>query len=177
MSLTGKQKAYGAVLIVGVAALAVDRMFLQPEQTVAGRLPPEHYALSRPAGTPDPGPESRLAASVSNPRAVVADRLEELARTRGLDLERVPDAFIPPTEWLTVETPEVRPASRMSAETFVRTHVLTGVMAAAGGGYAIVDGKTLFIGMKLDGFTLVGVSERSAILESDGEKVELMLRE
>jgi hypothetical protein len=177
MKLTGKHRAYGSVLALGVIALTVDRMFLQPDQTVAGRLPAEHYAVSRPMQTPDPGPESHPVASVSNPRAVIADRLEDVARARRLDLERVPDAFVPPTEWLSVETPEVRPANRMSAETFERTHVLTGVMAAAGGGYAIIDGKTLFIGMELDGFTLVSVSERSALLESDGERVELMLRE
>ena len=43
------------------------------------------------------------------------------------------------------------------------------------GGWAIVDGRTLFIGQVLDGFTLVSVGRRSAVLESGDARVVLTL--
>ena len=177
MTLSVKHKVYGAVLVVGVIAVTLDRVVILPDQAAAGRLPSEHYAVVQPATTPAASPSQSPAGSISTAGAVIADRLNEMAVTRGFDLQHVPNAFVPPKSWEVTETPPSRPAGRVAAETFELTHVLTGVMAAGGGGYAIIDGKTLFIGQELDGFELIRVSQRSAVLESNGVRIELVLAE
>ncbi len=174
MKLTVKHKVYGAVLVVGVIGVTVDQVFILPEQAAADRISPELDAIVRPPAA-DAGPAGIPATPISTARAAIADRLEAVAAARDFDLDRVPNAFLPPKSWVVVETPDPWRAIRASAETFDLTHVLTAVMAADDGGYAIIDGRTLFIGQVLDGFELIAVSRRSAVLEADGMRVELML--
>ena len=177
MTLPVKHKVYGAVLVVGAIAVGVDRALILPDEAAAGRLPSEHYAVAQPSTTPEATPPERPAWSISTARAAIADRLEEVAATRRFDLQRVPNAFVPPKSWEVAQTRETVPAGRVAAETFELTHTLTGVMASGDGGYAIIDGKTLFMGQELDGFELIRVSQRSAVLESNGVRVELILAE
>ncbi len=177
MTLSAKHKVYGAVLVVGVIAVTVDRVLILPDEAAADRPPSAHYAVTPPSTTAVASVSDNPPSSVSTVQAVIADRLEQLAASRGFDLQRVPNAFVPPTSWEVAETPESLPAGRVAAETFMLTHVLTGVMAAGDGGYAIIDGKTLFIGQVLDGFELLSVSDRSAVFEANGVRVELMLAE
>lgn len=174
MKLTVKHKVYGAVLVVGVIGVTVDRVFILPDEAAADWVSPQRDATVRPPAA-DAGPADIPATPISTTRAAIADRLEAVAAARGFDLDRVPNAFVAPKSWMVLETPDPRRAIRASAETFDLTHVLTAVMAADDGGYAIIDGRTLFIGQELDGFELVTVSRRSAVLEADGVRVELML--
>jgi hypothetical protein len=177
MKVTVKHKIAGGLCVLGLIAVGVDRLFILPDAATAVRLPSEHYAVVEPSASPDETPEAVPVGSISTARAAIADRLDKVAQQRGFNLDRVPNAFVPPKSWLVEEVRKGTPSSRVTAEMFEAGHVLTGVMAAGDGGYAIIDGRTLFIGQKLDGFELISVSERSAVLDSDGERTELMLSE
>ena len=177
MTLTKSQKVYVAILVIGAVALVIDRTLLQPEQAVAGAASALQYAISPSARDPgDPGsPRSEGPA----PRQVaIARRLEQIAEQRGLDPTGVIDAFRPSPMWLQLGEVPVGPVEAESlAERFRRAHTLTAVMGSGDEGGAIVDGRTLFIGRALDGFTLISVGQRSAVLESGDTRVVLSLPE
>ncbi|MHC4427918.1 MAG: hypothetical protein ACYS0D_04850 [Planctomycetota bacterium] len=177
MKVTVKHKIAGALCVLGLVAVGVDRVFFLPGPAAADRLPSQHYAAVERPSSSDETPEVAPVGSITTARAAIADRLDTVAQRRGFDLDRVPNAFAPPKSWLVEEVRPSSPSSRVTAEMFEARHVLTGVMAAGDGGYAIIDGRTLFIGQELDGFELISVSERSAVLVSDGERTELMLPE
>ena len=171
MSFTRKQKTYGAVLLLGLAAVGIDRVFILPGRASADRPPSERYAVTRTA-PPAPGPAAAAASPAQ--RSTIADLLDEIAAARGLDLTAVPDAFAPPAAWRGEEgTPP--PALPDAAERFRRAHTLNAVMASGENGYVIIDGRTLFIGQELDGFVLISVGVRSAVLTSGRVRVVLTL--
>ena len=64
-----------------------------------------------------------------------------------------------------------------AAREFLQRHRLTAVMRQTGGGVAIIDQKTVAVGQSLDGFRLVAVKERSAVLRRGQHRVELRLPE
>lgn len=178
MTLTKSQKVYVAILVIGVVALVIDRTLLQPEQAAAGAASALQYAISpstRVRVPDDPGsPRSEGPA----PRQVaIARKLEQIAEQRGLDPTGVVDAFRPSPMWLALSETPVAPAVQVEslADRFRKAHTLTAVMGSGDQGWAIVDGRTLFIGRVLDGFTLVSVGQRSAVLESGDARVVLTL--
>jgi hypothetical protein len=177
MKVTVKHRIAGALCVLGLFAVAVDRVLILPDRAVADRLPSEHYAVADRPSPSGETPEVAPVGSITTARAAIADRLERVAERRGFDLDRVPNAFVPPKSWIVEKARQGTTSSRVTAEMFEAAHVLTGVMAAGDAGYAIIDGRTLFIGQRLDGFELISVSERSAVLDSDGERAELMLAE
>ena len=162
-----KRSVYVALLGLGLAAVAVDRLFLLPEKASADPSP-EPSPEPSPAEPAEPGVP---AASVEPTRVTIADRLDEVAK--GLDPADIRDAFELPSAW---RSPERGPEpGRYASERFLEAHALTGVMAAEKGGYAIIGGRMIFIGTEIDGFTLVSVGERSAVLVSGPERIVLTL--
>ncbi len=111
------------------------------------------------------------------PRQVaIARKLEQIAEQRGLDPTGVIDAFRPSPMWLQLrEVPVDDVQAELLVERFRKAHTLAAVMGSGEKGWAIVDGRTLFIGQVLDGFTLVSVGRRSAVLESGDVRVLLTL--
>ncbi|MHC4106887.1 MAG: hypothetical protein ACYSTY_02255, partial [Planctomycetota bacterium] len=97
---------------------------------------------------------------------------------RGFDLENVPDAFEASVAWLGPDAADPgvgTPGARGGSASGLR---LNAVMARGVAGYAIVNGKTLFIGETFNGYTLLAVYDRSAILETPaGMRIELTLAE
>ncbi len=172
MTLTKSQKVYVAIMVIAVVALLIDRTLLQPEPVQASAL---QYAISPSTREPiDPGsPRSEGPA----PRQVaIARRLEQIAEQRGLDPIGVVDAFRPSPMWLAIGEAPVGTAQVESlAERFGKAHTLTAVMGSGDQGWAIVVGRTLLFGRVLDGFTLVSVGARSAVLESGDARVVLTL--
>ncbi len=164
MDLSPRQKVFVSILALGAGALLVDRAFLPgPKQAAAGTEP--EAAGDAPASHAAPG-ESLPSPS----RGGLAERLDDLAVARGPDPFAMRDAFALPQSWLAQNQP-LGPA----AERFREAHRLTGVMLSEAGGYAVIDGRCLLVGQTLEGFTLVAVSERSAVLESGSDRVELEL--
>jgi hypothetical protein len=171
-TVTPKRKIYLAILGLGLVALGIDRLFVLP-----GRAAARPAAVDEATGPPEvPAPE-RPAGDASGPaagaRVTIADRLDALADLHEYDLTNLPNAFAPSSDWFATEAaPRVSTASRFRQE-----HTLNAVMGSEGDGYAIINGKSLFIGHVIDGFMLVEVRQRSAVLECQGTRVELTLPE
>lgn len=175
MKLTGRQKGYVAILALALAALLVDRLILPAPDEAAAAHGAALAVTSTATGMIDP--EALVAeVDVAVPRhVVIGRRLEALAEARGLEPGVVRDAFEPSPSW-PLEGMGTGPAASV-AERFKAAHVLTAVMASGPRGYAIIDGRTLFIGQSLDGLTLIAVGTRSATLESSEARVVLELPE
>ena len=174
MKLTTKHKVYGVVVVLGLGAIGVDRVFVLPSGAAAQRPSSASFAVVRSTseGAAEVPPQ---ASPLSTGRAAIAERLDQLAEQGGYDLERVPSAFARPTGWPEATQPVGKGAGLTNAAAFEQRHTLNAVMAAAGGGYAIINGRTLFIGQELDGFELILVSDRSAVFEANGTRAELVL--
>ncbi len=172
MTLTKAQRVYVAIMVIGLVALLIDRTLLQPEPAQATAL---LYAIS--PSTRDPDDLQTPRSEGPAPRQVaIARKLEQFAQQRGLDPTGVIDAFRPSPMWLALdEVPVGAGQAELSVERFRKAHTLAAVIGSGEEGCAIVDGRTLFIGQVLDGFTLVSVGRRSAVLESGDARVVLTL--
>lgn len=175
MRLTRTQKIYVLILALAAIALAIDRVFLPPPQDASAT---HGAALAVTSAAVDLDDLDALVSEIEVPmprHVVIGHQLDALARQRGLRPQDVRDAFRPSAAW--PDRGAVTGPSRSVAERFKAAHELTAVMAAGPDGYAIVDGRTLFIGQVLDGFTLVSVGPRRATLESGSVRVVLDLSE
>jgi hypothetical protein len=177
MQLTKKHKVYGAVMGLCAIALLVDQLVPGPARATAETSAASASDLVVPAEARGAG---RAGATEQPPlwsRSVIADRLETVAGEHRVAVADVTDAFRPSALWMP-ETPMVVHGDENEAAYRFRTgHRLTAVMNTADGGCAIVDGKGLFIGHQVDGFTLVSVGDRSAVFEGDGFRVEMTVDE
>ena len=181
MQLTKHQKMVGAVLGLAVAAFAVDRW-------VIGHAPADDAALAtspapaarrtapRPQRNRVPAAE-QLADASQSAVSTLAARLDEVARAQKLNLEVVNDAFRPPAAWVGTQRTAIVEDRPDAAREFLQRHRLTAVMRQTGGGVAIIDQKTVAVGQSLDGFRLVAVKERSAVLRRGQHRVEMRLPE
>jgi hypothetical protein len=175
MAPSKKRKLIVCVLGLAVAALLADRALLG-----SGKPGPKE-AVAEPSAAPAAAPNAPGQSPVAPPRQSretvqesLACRLKAVSEADGFDSANVRDAFCLSPAW----TKDLGPAAPSSpqqdkAEQLKMDHQLVAVMMAGEGGYAIVDGKCLRIGQVLDGFTLISVTDKSAVLESDGIRVEL----
>ncbi len=177
MPITTKQKVYGCVLATGLAAIAADKTLFTPSDAAAQDSFVSEYAIASSTSILAAA-RSDLAAMADLPAegSDIADRLSALAEARSLDLSDVRDAFEPSPSWFSDNgTVQQQDLGGTAAATFVRSHRLMAVMAGGANGSAIIDDKCLFIGQQIDGFRLISVGDRSAVLESNGVRVELQL--
>ena len=189
MQLTKQQKVYATVLGLAVAAFGFDRWVLGP-----GAEGPEDAAVApagkRPAprrapravaaaalNTAAPGgavvASASMAASTPSTAALAA-RLQ--SASKGLDLDRVADAFKPSASWTGLHraaAPVVDSGDPVAD--FKARHKLSAAMKQGSGGVAIVDGQPLAVGQKLGGFRLSAVKDGSAIFRRGNLRVELHL--
>ncbi len=172
MTLSKSQGVYIAIMVIAVVALLIDRTLLQPEPAQAATL---QYAV--PPSARDPVALEAPRSEGPAPRQVaIARKLEQVAEQRGLDPTGVIDAFRPSPMWLELGEVQVDDVqAEVLVERFRKAHTLAAVMGSGDEGWAIVDGRTLLIGEVLDGFTLVSVGRRSAVLESGDARVLLTL--
>ena len=172
MTLTKSQRVYVAIMVVGMVALLIDRTMLQPEQAQASAW---QYAVPGSMRNSD-DVETPLSEGPAPRQVAIARKLEQIAEQRGLDPTGVIDAFRPSAMWLALsEVPVGVEQVESLVERFMKAHTLAAVMGSGEAGWALVDGRTLFIGQVLDGFTLVSVGQRSAVLESGDAMVILSL--
>ena len=123
---------------------------------------------------PEPDTVGAEADLVSEARMLIADRLAEVAEQDRLDPTDVRDAFRTPAVWFSRESGTANPV-KSPGERFREIHRLNAVLAAGREGHVIIDGRRLLIGQELDGFTLISVGERTAVLVSEQEGVKLQL--
>ncbi|MHC4992902.1 MAG: hypothetical protein ACYTGC_18165 [Planctomycetota bacterium] len=176
MSKSSKKQLYFSILgLCGIALLA-DRTLFAPSEAAADD------AISVASQGTDVAVESVPDLVVTERRATPAEelaaRLESVVAMHELQLSDINDAFSTPRTWLPAETVVALEPRTSNGELFRSQHRLTAVMAGSDSGYAIIDGKTLFVGQELDGFTLSEVTNRSAVLHNgSGATVELKLPE
>ena len=201
MQLTKQQKIVGALLAVAVAALVTDRLVIghEPaEETVASaeapaaarpqaaparraavRQAPQGVAAASPAAEANPGGVAAFAARLENVRMTYA------AGGAPMDLEAVRDAFRPPAALVGSRKAETTNELADAAKRFADKHKLAAVIKRQSGkAVAIIEDKSggtgslsVAVGQSLDGFTLVAVKDRVAILRRGSQRVELRLQE
>ena len=177
MAITTKHKVYGCVLVTGLSAFAADKTFFAPSDAAAQDSSVSEYAMTSSTSVLDAARRDLTAlADLPTEGSDIADRLSAVAEARSLDLTDVRDAFKPSPSWIGDDgTVQPQDLGGTVAATFVRSHRLMAVMAGGANGSAIVDDKCLLIGQQIDGFRLISVGDRNAVLESNGVRVELQL--
>lgn len=196
MQLSKQQKIVGAVLVLAVAAFVTDRWIIGHEADDAV------VEASAAASRQSAGPARRVAARPAMPQAAaaaetaygdaasLATRLENLrmgaaAEGRPMNLDAVGDAFRPPTGLVGSRKTETTDELADAAKRFVEKHKLAAVIKRQSGrAVAIIEDKTassgslaVAVGQSLDGFTLVAVRDRVAVLRRGAQRVELKLQE
>ena len=186
MKMTRERKIYGALLCLGVAALAADKLFFSPAEAPAASLlvqnngpRPAVVAHNKPVVAPaaEPQPKDQPLMGLG----ALADRMRGMAEAERLDLADAKDAFRPPVAWVgniavptqTQQQSGLGPGDAISA--FREKHHLIAVLKSSKGGMAILDGKSVRPGQSVDGFKLLRVCENSAVFESNGKTVEMQL--
>jgi len=194
MHLTKQQKIYAAVLGLAVSAFAFDRFVLgpgddAPEEVAAApagaaRRPTPRRTPARPAGVASARAAAARAAgdtapvpSATPPASTLSARLEALAAAQKLKLDNVGDAFKPSTVWVGSPKQVAPTVEVVDAVAEFQKKKLTAVMKQNSGGIAVIDKTYLSVGQSLDGFRLVAVKDRSAILRRGNQRVELRLRD
>jgi hypothetical protein len=180
MTLTKTRIGSLAALGIALAAFTVDRVFLSSETTA----PRQAHAASE---SPPPAPKAAPAPAVRAPAEPApgptcpsaASRLKALAEVENLDGADFRDAFVPAPAWLAqLKTPEPVVEvvqEKNEAQEFAQRHTLTAVIVIAGGGGAVVNGKTVHVGEELDGFRLVRLTPTSALFQGAKDQVEVSL--
>jgi hypothetical protein len=182
MKLTRSQKIVLAVLAVAITALVVDRLFLASSATGPrqARASSADAAPAPPEADPVQAPEAAAAAEAATR---FAERLEAAAERFELDPAAMRDGFTLEAAWREELAGPPEPVQQAEAEPqpspadqFAGAHTLTSVVLTTKGGSAVVDGRVVPLGHDLDGFTLVRLTQNTAVFEADGEEVELRLR-
>jgi len=170
MKLSKERKIFVGLLTLALGAVFIDRVVIgsgvtEPQQVKAGPV------LAQPASGERPAAASFDAAlQAPEPAPSISDRLSKMAQAQGLAQDDVRDAFAPSKVWadeLGLGQGNVGQAS------FQDRHHLVAVIVTNGERYVIIDDQTLGLGNTLDGYTLVDVNKRTAVLESNGHRVEL----
>jgi hypothetical protein len=183
MHLTKQQKIVSAVLGLAVAAFSVDRWVIgTPDASNEVAISPtqrQTRAPRRPAVRPAAQAAVAHAAGMeaSAGLSTLALRLEAVRQAHALDLQAIPDAFVPSSAWVGSQRTAVVEDRPDAAKDFLNRHKLTAVMKQVGGGVAIIEGKTVAVGQSIAGFRLVVVKDRSAVLRRGNQRVELRLPE
>lgn len=178
MVLTKRQKMMVGVVGLGLVALTADKLMLGGGQTgpsqanaAVGFAPSAADGSARPKTAGAKGSEL-----LDNS---LASRLDVMRETLGMDLGATNDAFCPSKTWLSDLRPEERivtSSDEVRVIDFSRAHELKGVITGGEGGAAYIDDKYVRMGQVIDGFRLVKLGYRMAVLESNGVAVVLRLK-
>lgn len=170
-----------AVLAVAGLGLLVDRVIIGSDMTG----PAESSAGVFDDVTADPAsllivPDKAGGAprTGADPAGSLANRLRQvagLATTGNGSVTR--DAFAPGPGWAPVgSAPDAGGEAAMAAEAFKRDHKLEAVLLTGDQRYAVVNGRTIYVGQTLQGYRLVSVRERSAEFQAGGVTISLGIR-
>ena len=184
MKMTRQRKVYAAVLLLGVGALAADKIFFSPPSTAA--QDPSAMLLASTPHSPAPAAKHAVQPKEANLLGLgaLADRMRKVAESERLDLGDSADVFRAPASW--IQQKQSHEASQATTQPdpgaiFRDRHHLAAVLRSTHGGIAVLDatsgskGRAIRIGQTLDGFKLIAVGERSATFASASGRVELEL--
>ena len=182
MAISSKHKIYGSVLGAGLIALVADKAFLAP--SVAAAIDPvvaEYAATEQASVLASARSELGLVAPVATIETDASKfmgQLNRIAQARDLDLDNIQDAFDPSKAWQITSSDIVVKTATIgdgAGSRFLSNHRLLAVMGNGDSASVIINDKCLFIGQEIDGFTLVSVVDRVAMLDSNGLRVQLEL--
>ena len=177
--MNAKKKTYGAILLVGLAALLVDKVFLAAPTPAAAALAPgaatRGAAREHAAGFGAPVQTTAVTASAF-PQSPPHPRVPGLARDA---FTLTPDAHQAILGGAANEEPAAGDSAGAdaapkvsSAAWFKANHKLDAVMTGSGTELAVVDGRKLQVGDSVDGCVLRKIIGQQAIfLCTDGPVV------
>ncbi len=173
-------KVYVTVLAVGALALGVDQFVLSSggPASASGQtsLLIEHDAPPGGASPRKPGDELGPAGAAQASVVTVSRRLLTMGNHSSAQTDPTPDAFSPHAKWLHIA--EVAVATTKAPEPPKVELKLTSLLAGKRQTLAVINGKPVRIGQTIDGFTLISVGPRTAVLRSSaGYTQELQLVE
>ena len=182
MHLTKQRKVFGAVLVLALGALGADRFIFTPNEPEAPPAPAATTAAPHPikkivaSGDTAQAQEARLAGL-----AALAKRMRDMAEVERLDVGDTKDAFVPAAAWVGQMKTDTASAAQAAAQpldpasAFREHHHLVAVLKSSHGGVAILDGKTVRVGQRVDTFRLVSVGDRTALFHSANTDLTLEL--
>jgi hypothetical protein len=177
VNLTKERKIYLGLLGLGIVALGADRLTRNApadkarEADAAVPLVAPAAAVPRAADKPSPH-----APTTAPARASLAALLRRCAATRPAPARQSADVFRVSAAWPGAVAPAAAAAARPDpVARFRAAHRLTGVLLSDDDRRAIIDGRALAVGERLDGFTLVSVDKDRAVLAAKQGRVILTL--
>ncbi len=177
MPLTKKQMMYGGVLVLAAGGFLWDRMG-PGASTADGSTAAVKSADAVPPAAAKPGSTPAARTTLPN-REAIGIRLKAVAASHAVEADQPPNAFAVPPTWLPEKANAAKPAAvddgLETAKTFSTKHALNAVMVRTRSGYAIVDGQGVFIGQVVDKFSLLKVTNDSALFGHDAVRVLLRL--
>jgi hypothetical protein len=175
MQLTTQRKIYLAVLALAGLGFGTDRCFFSPPPADA------HAAVASAASTPalvSAAPHAASGPSAPEPAdaGAVAQRLQ--AAQGDVELTSLRDVFSPTSAWTGAARLAPDKARAQAAETIERFRSGHHLLAVMNGGrvpLALVDGKVVHPGQRVDGFRLDQIGEHSVSFTSGDMTVDLHL--
>lgn len=173
-----------AVLSLAGLGLMIDRAVIGsdvtgPAESSAGvmdSLTPDPASLLI---APDQADHATRANATAQPAESLAQRLRQIADAPSSspdDTLAVRDAFQPAPSWAAPDPgPDGGDTAALAAEAFKRDHKLDAVLVTGDRRYAVVNGRTIYVGQTVQGYRLLAVRERSAEFQADGVHVSLSI--
>lgn len=184
MKLNRKQQIYIAILALGLSALLLDKTFLSPREAEGDAQQVRSAAPEVTAAAQgmhdvltDAGP-----ATPTSSYSTVGMRLARYVEEGKVDPLQMRDAFLPSPAWISDFDSRGGPDSTGSkAREFTAKYSLIGVYSSQGSRFAIIQGGhdnvILAIDEAIEGFKLISVDDRLAVLQNQEETVVLKLPE
>jgi hypothetical protein len=170
MALAKRGKTFVAIFALGLAALAVDRVFLRP-QGGAEKASADAFAKY---GVPASPAEKAASAPSEAQRPSVTQRLDRAWPDQEPNVAQARDPFSLTGPWL--GSTETGPSAAPDPVTvFAKAHPLGAVVMNGPRSHVLVNDRFLTLGQQIDGFTLVSVGPKSATFERQGERIVLEL--
>lgn len=166
------------LLAVAMLALVADRIFLD-----GGTGPQSASAESADDSTSVERYNLSVAPSAAESDQIfLANRLQSVQAMENFDLDAVPNAFKPSSSWIQPKAEIVQHATKPkqvpvidTVAQFIKEKHLNAVVGTGDGAGVIVNGKRWTVGRTVDGWTLKGVTTRTALFERNGKLAELSI--
>jgi hypothetical protein len=157
MSISKQHRIYIGLIGVALLGLIADRTIFKPSDAVATSM--GEFIIADSDLSEQNATQALLAAKQS-----LANRLKNVANSRGVNPHEVRDIFASPWTHSSATAPKAA-AENSPAYEFMQRHKLTAIMGASGSGYVVIDDKCLRVGQTIDGYLLKSVTDRSAVFE------------
>ena len=165
--MTPRRKAFIALLAIGAAALAADRLVPESENSAA-ETNPDLVVAQAPGGAKAASLASAAPTALSLSQRIRGAVEQATPDPSSRDIFRVPLAWIGPQK----SGAEIG-APVVLMRRFDETHRLNGLILAGDRTGALIDGMLIKVGQSIDGYRLVSVANNIAVFESANERAVL----